>query len=58
MPKRTWIRCRRSLAACRRAFRRVPATRGGTFQITSEADVTLPGFVFTDLLWTAEQRPT
>ncbi|MEV0134231.1 integrase [Dactylosporangium sp. NPDC050688] len=36
----------------------VPATRGGTFQITSGADVALPGFVLTDLLWTAEQRQT
>jgi hypothetical protein len=36
----------------------IPATRGGTFQITSRADVTLPGFVLTDLLWTAEQRQT
>lgn len=35
-----------------------PATRGGTFQITSGADVTLPGFVLTDLLWIAEQRQT
>jgi hypothetical protein len=32
----------------------VPTTRGGTFQITSGADVVLPGFVLTDLLWTAE----
>jgi hypothetical protein len=36
----------------------VPAAPGGTFQITSEADVTLPGFVLTDVLWTAEQRQT
>lgn len=36
----------------------VPATRGGTFQITSGAGVALPGFVLTDLLWTAEQRET
>jgi hypothetical protein len=36
----------------------VPAIRGGTFQITSGADVALPGFVLTDLLWTAEQRQT
>jgi hypothetical protein len=28
----------------------VPATGGGTFQITSGADLNLPGFVFTDLL--------
>jgi hypothetical protein len=34
----------------------VPQQRGGTFQITSGADVTLPGFVLTDLLWIAEQR--
>jgi hypothetical protein len=33
-----------------------PATRGGTFQVTSGADVTLPGFVLTDLLWAAEER--
>jgi hypothetical protein len=36
----------------------VPATRGGTFQITSVADVALPSLVLTDLLWTAEQRHT
>jgi len=36
----------------------VPATRGVTFQITSGADVVLPGFVLTDLLWTAEQHQT
>jgi hypothetical protein len=30
-----------------------PATRGGTFQITSGADVALPGLVLTDLLWMA-----
>ncbi len=34
----------------------VPAARGGTFQVTSGAEVALPGFVLTDLLWTAEQR--
>jgi hypothetical protein len=34
----------------------VPATRGGAFQITSGADVTLPGLVLTDLLWTAQCR--
>jgi hypothetical protein len=33
-----------------------PQTRGGTFQITSAAEVTLPGFVLTDLVWAAEQR--
>ena len=33
----------------------VPATRGGTFQITSVADLALHGFVLTDLLWTAER---
>jgi hypothetical protein len=36
----------------------VPATRGGTFQITSGADVALSGFVLIDLLWSAEQRQT
>ena len=36
----------------------VPATRGGTFQITSGADLSLPGFVLTDLLGTAEQHQT
>lgn len=34
----------------------VPATRRGIFQITSVADLALPGFVLTDLLWTAERR--
>jgi hypothetical protein len=36
----------------------VPETRGGTFQITSGADMTLTGFVLTDLVWTADQRRT
>lgn len=36
-----------------------PAARGGTFRITSQADVTLLGFVLTDLLsTTAAQRQT
>jgi len=34
------------------------AARGGTFQITSGADVTQADFVLTDLLWIAEQRQT
>ncbi|GAA4250308.1 integrase [Dactylosporangium darangshiense] len=36
----------------------VPAARGGTFQVTSGAGVTLPGFAITDLLWISEQRRT
>ncbi|WP_432969362.1 integrase [Dactylosporangium sp. CA-233914] len=34
----------------------VPETRGGAFQVTAAAGVTLPGFAVTDLLWTAERR--
>ena len=36
----------------------IPATRGGTFQITSEAEVALPGFILTDVMWTAEHSQT
>lgn len=35
-----------------------PGDLGGTFQVTSQADVTLPGFVLTDVLWTAGQPQT
>jgi len=36
----------------------VPAAHGGTFQITSGADLALPRFEVTDLLWAAERRRT
>ncbi|RZU52338.1 hypothetical protein EV385_4196 [Krasilnikovia cinnamomea] len=33
----------------------MPAAAGGTFRVSSTADLALPGFAITELLWAAEQ---
>lgn len=48
----------RALATYAMVFGWMPEAVGGTFRITSAAELGLPGFAITDLLWATEQPHT